>query len=176
MNATPLAPLPHRRSVLAALLPATLLLACATPPAPAPDGAASRPQHWSGRLSLVVETTPPEQFHASFDLTGTADTGRLALTSPLGSTIALLQWRPEHAVLQQGGQTRQYASVDALAAAVTGTAIPIRSLFAWLHGQNTATAGWTADLAQLARGRISAQRRHPAPAARLRVILHDDGP
>lgn len=162
-----------RRRVLAALLPAALLAACATPPASV-DGRPSGPEHWSGRLSLIVETIPPEQFYASFDLAGTAEAGQLTLTSPLGSTIALLQWRPGQALLQQGGQARHYASVDELAAAVTGTPIPIRSLFAWLHGENATASGWTANLEQLGRGRISAQRHHPAPAAQLRVILQDD--
>lgn len=166
-------PLLHRRSLLVAALPAALLAACATPRSGV-ERAPSQPEHWSGRLSLVVQTTPPEQFYASFDLTGTADAGQLALTSPVGSTIALLQWSPGRAVLRQGGQARQYASLDELAAAVTGTAIPIRSLFAWLHGENVTVAGWSADLEKLAQGRISAQRHHPAPAARLRVILQDD--
>lgn len=173
MSRRPGAPRLRRRSLLAAL-PALLLAACAIPSG-GRHGEAEAPQHWSGRLSLVVQSDPPEQFHAAFDLTGSAHAGELALTSPLGTTIAVLQWQPGQAVLQQGGQVRHYASVDALAAAVTGTAIPIASLFAWLHGENATAAGWTANLEQLAQGRISAQRHHPAPAARLRVILQDDG-
>lgn len=173
MNHGPGAP-PLRRRSLLATLPVLLLAACATPPGVEP-GAPDAPQHWSGRLSLVVQGDPPEQFHAAFDLSGSARAGQLALTSPLGTTIALLQWQPGLAVLQQGGQVRHYASVDALAAAVTGTAIPIASLFAWLRGDNATAAGWTANLEQLAQGRISAQRHHPAPEARLRVILQDDG-
>lgn len=158
--------------MLAALLPAACLAACATPPGT--SRVPSQSSHWSGRLSLVVETDPPEQFYASFDLAGSAETGQLALTSPLGNTIALLRWRPGQAVLQQGSQTRHYASVEELAAAVTGTAIPIQSLFAWLRGEEATAAGWSADLDKLPQGRISAQRHHPAPAARLRVILQDD--
>lgn len=167
-----------RRRLLAigagAGLVAALLSGCAGPRAKFSDASRSR-GHWSGRLSLNVDSQPPEQFYASFDLQGSADAGQLALYSPVGSTIALLRWRLGEAVLQQGGQSRDYGSVEALAAAVTGTPIPIRSLFSWLHGEDADVAGWSANLDELDKGRMSAQRHQPAPAARLRVILQDDG-
>lgn len=167
---------PRRRLVvtsLAAGLCPALLSSCAAPRASA--GAQQRADHWSGRLSLNVDSSPPEQFYASFDLTGSEDAGQLSLYSPVGSTIAQLRWSPGQAVLQQGGRTRNYGSVEELAAAVTGTPIPIRSLFAWLRGEDATVAGWTANLEQLPQGRLSAQRHDPAPAARLRVILQDNG-
>lgn len=135
------------------------------------DAAAPETDHWSGRLGLVVETDPPEQLHASFALEGDPQAGRLDLFTPLGSTLASLQWRPGAAVLSQGGTQRDYASLDELARAATGTALPLRALFAWLHGVPEAVDGWRVDLSQRASGRLRAWRTAPLPGAELRVIL-----
>jgi outer membrane lipoprotein LolB len=66
---------------------------------------------------------------------------------------------------------RRFGSIDALVAAATVTAIPVSSLFDWLAGNNTAVAGWEADLSQLAQGRLHARRVAPTPVADLRVAL-----
>ena len=54
-----------------------LLAACATPRAPVPGQA-----HWSGRLAVQVDSTPPQAFSAGFNLSGSPDAGELALTAP----------------------------------------------------------------------------------------------
>ena len=126
---------------------------------------------WSGRLALSVASEPPQSFSAGFNLSGQADTGELTLTSPLGNILAVMQWQPGQALLRQGEQTRQFDSVEALAAEVTGAPIPVRALFAWLRGQKEDVAGWHADLSQLEGGRLSAQRQMPLPTAELRIVL-----
>ena len=170
MNAAP--PVQARRRTALALLGLPLLgvTACATRPpmAPPAEGSVHR---WSGRLGLVIASDPPQQFHAGFDLTGDEQRGELSLSSPLGSILAVLQWRPGQAVLLQDGQTHPYPSVDALAAAVTGTAVPLRALFAWLRGVPEEVAGWHVDLSGLPGGRLLARRVSPLPTAELRVIL-----
>ena len=158
----------RRRTALALLgLPLASLCACATR-APTVARAA---QSWSGRLGLVIASDPPQQFHAGFELTGTEQTGELSLSSPLGSTLAVLQWRPGQALLRHDGKAQDYASVDALSAAATGTAVPVRALFAWLRGEPEPVAGWQVDLSGLPAGRLLARRISPLPAAELRVIL-----
>ncbi len=156
-----------RRGALALL--AAGLAGCAT--GPRSKYPAATPSSWSGRLGLIIASEPPQQFHAGFDLTGTEHSGELRLASPLGSTLALLQWRPGQALLMQDGQTREYPSVDALSAAVTGTAVPLRALFAWLRGQAESVEGWQVDLSQLSEGRVQARRISPLPAAQLRIAL-----
>jgi outer membrane lipoprotein LolB len=126
---------------------------------------------WRGRLALRIDSPEPQSFFASFELTGHARAGELLLSGPLGSAIASLNWTPQAAFLRSNGDTRQFESLDALAAEVTGTAIPIAALFQWLNGQDAVTAGWQADLSQLTQGRITARRTQPAPAAELRLIL-----
>jgi outer membrane lipoprotein LolB len=150
---------------------ALLLAGCATPPKPAvAPGSQAGP--WSGRLALQVEDHQSQSFSAAFELSGSAQAGKLALTSPLGSTLAVLSWAPGSATLQNNGQSRQFDSVDALVTHATGSAIPVAALFDWLRGANTPVPGWKADLSQLAQGRLHAERLDPPPHADLRVILN----
>ncbi|MEZ0306818.1 MAG: outer membrane lipoprotein LolB, partial [Ramlibacter sp.] len=136
---------------LAALLLAALATGCASPPrATAPAGGTDGP--WSGRLALQVEGNQSQSFSAGFELKGSAATGELTLLSPLGGTVAQLAWTPRSATLRNGGQAREFESVDALVVQATGSAIPIAALFDWLRGTNTPVPGWQADLSQLAQG------------------------
>ena len=96
----------------AAALAAALFAAlagCAHAPS-APEPPASQPaqagrRFWQGRLALQVESEPPQSYAASFTLSGTPEAGELHLTSPVGSTLALMRWQPGQASLQQGAQT-----------------------------------------------------------------------
>ncbi|NKE67647.1 outer membrane lipoprotein LolB [Ramlibacter sp. RBP-2] len=145
------------------------LAGCATPPRPA-DGAGDNGP-WSGRLALQVKDQASQSFAAMFELRGTAESGELTLTSPLGGTLAVLAWAPGSATLRSNGRTRSFPSVEALVTQATGAAIPVAALFDWLRGRNTPVPGWRANLSQLAEGRISAVRHEPQPEADLRVAL-----
>ena len=162
----------RRRGIIGALCASAALIAlagCATPPS---SPVVSDTGPWSGRLSLTVETQPPQRFYAGFTLEGNASAGALTLTSPLGNTLAALRWQPGRAELIQGnGQAQTYASLDSLTARVTGAPIPVRALFGWLHGQNQAISGWQADLSALGQGRLTAQRFSPAPAVQLHMAV-----
>ena len=120
---------------------------------------------------MNVASEPPQSFSAGFELSGEPDAGELRLTSPLGNVLGVMQWQPGQALLRQGEQLRQFDSVEALAAEVTGAPIPVRALFAWLRGQPAEVSGWQADLGQLSAGRLSAQRQMPLPTAELRIVL-----
>lgn len=127
---------------------------------------------WTGRLAVTVDAEQAQSFSATFELTGNADTGELALYNPLGSTLAVLDWTPQSATLRAANQpTRSYGSLEELVRQATGTAIPVAALFDWLRGTDTPVPGWRADLSQLARGRLAAWRSAPAPAVELRVAL-----
>lgn len=164
------------RHWLAAAGACAVLLGCATPAPPPASTAvptAEQAQRWSGRLALQVEDAPSQSFYASFELSGNASTGSLTLLTPIGSTVALLQWSPGNASLQQGAkvQPQRFASLDELAARATGTPIPVAALFDWLSGTSSPVPGWTADLSAQADGRIVATRQQPLPVATLRVVL-----
>lgn len=162
---------PLRRHLIAASIAALMIAGCASWTG---DRARfdTETDRWSGRLGLTVASEPPQSFSAGFSLSGSAEAGELSLTSPLGSTLAVLRWQPGEALLSQGEQsTRRYESIEALAAEVTGAPIPVRALFAWLHGTPQAVDGWNADLSQLTSGRLRAERMVPPPTALLRIVL-----
>jgi outer membrane lipoprotein LolB len=147
-----------------------VLAGCATPQrTPATADAPQGP--WSGRLALQVKDNPSQSFAAMFELKGSAQTGELALATPLGNTLAILGWAPGSAILRSNGKTQQFSSVDDLVARATGSAIPVQALFDWLRGIDTPVPGWRPDLSQLAQGKLAALRVEPAPEADLRVIL-----
>lgn len=161
----------RRLGLLAGLWFATVFIAgCAQTPRAA-DPIDAEISSWSGRISLQVQSEPPQAFFAGFELKGSAAQGELVLSSPLGNSLALLRWSATEAVLDSGNQIQRFASVGELIEKATGAAIPVTALFDWLRGKNTAADGWTADLTQQTEGRISASRTVPQPRADLRVVL-----
>jgi outer membrane lipoprotein LolB len=152
---------------MAVLPPAIWLAGCATPPAP-PPGAA---EWWSGRLTLQIDSDPPQNYSAGFELGGNAARGEIKLFSPFGQTVASATWSGHGAILQRGDETRPYPDMASLTSEITGTALPIAPLFDWLKGQPTSLDGWEVDLTQHQQGRLSARRLHPLPGARLRVVF-----
>ncbi len=171
-GAVDLRTLPRLQSVLAAgLLFAIFLIAgCAHQPW-AGGQKDSKVEAWSGRISLQVQSDPVQAFFAGFELRGNPDQGELVLSSPLGTSLAVLRWSPGEALLDSGGQVQRFNSVDALIEKATGAAVPLPALFDWLTGKNTVLAGWSADLSQQAQGRISASRTTPQPRTDLRIVL-----
>ena len=162
----PLARIPRRLLLLAALM----LAGCAQPVMQRESDQAASPS-WRGRLSLKIESEPPQSFFAGFELGGQAQRGELFLFGPLGNTLSRMRWAPRSASLQSNGDTRYFDSLDDLATQALGTDIPIAALFQWLAGQSLEADGWQVDLSQLADGRLWARRANPAPAAELRLIL-----
>lgn len=131
----------------------------------------SESTHWQGRLALKVSGTPPQSLSANFELDGNAQSGSLALSSVLGSTLALMQWSPGKATLRSGSETREFTSLNHMLQEVTGADIPADSLFDWLRGINTANPPWEADLSGLDQGRIIARRTGEPNPAELKVLL-----
>ncbi len=156
-----------------ACLFATFLIAACASNTRAISPNASENRVWTGRLGLQVDasdTQAAQSFSASFELGGSAQAGQLVLLSPLGSTLAVLNWQPGEALLREGPQTRRFDTLDALSEKATGTALPIAALFDWLRGVDTPVAGWQADLSQLPR-RLILQRLSPVPPAQLRLVI-----
>lgn len=153
------------------LLVATLLGACAQTPEKPIRPAGTAQDFWTGRLSLRIQSEPPQSLATQFELSGNAQAGKLLLTSPLGTTLASMQWSPGFAVLQRSGERQQFGSLDELTQSLTGSALPIEALFEWLRGQAVSVAGWSVDLSQLQQGRLLARQLPPAIPAELRLII-----
>jgi outer membrane lipoprotein LolB len=174
------------RSRLAALLAALALAACAS----VPRGAADVPgDNLSGRMSVRVEASdgvPARSENAAFELRGTAQAGRLDLSTPLGSVVAQARWDEHSVVLATPDGERQFADLDSLTQEVLGESVPIAALFDWLKGRpwtgaaSTATAppadagfeqlGWVVSLARFDEGWVAA-RRTRAPVVTVRAKL-----
>lgn len=126
---------------------------------------------WEGRLLVKVQGASPQSFSASFALQGSASRGHLALYTPLGTTAAQIRWDETSAQLQTNEGTSEFASLAELTLQLTGAALPVTSLFAWLQGVNEAAPGWTVDLDELPQGRLRAQRFDDPAPVQLLVVL-----
>jgi outer membrane lipoprotein LolB len=157
--------------VCTAILFATLFIAGCAAPTRTDISTQSDVSLWHGRLAVRVESDQPQSFSAEFELTGNAQTGALTLYTPMGSTAAALSWSPQTAAMRTQGEVHSFESLDALIKQAVGTEIPVAALFAWLEGENMIAAGWSADLSQHAKGRITARRAQPVPLAELRLVL-----
>lgn len=144
-----------------------LLSACASPRITPLDPGA----YWSGRIGIQVLKDPPESWSASFELQGSSSAGEMVLLSPVGTTLARLEWTPRLARLEQGGQRLESASLQSLGSRLTGTELPIAALFEWLSGKQADTPGWQVDLSAHPQGRITAQRQTPEPGTVIRILL-----
>lgn len=134
--------------------------------------AQSERRHWMGKLSVRIGHEPVQYFSAGFELQGDDKTGEMQLFSPLGNTVATLRWQADGgAQWQHGEQWRHYASMAELSADLTGTALPLNTLFDWLHGRPSSIEGWQADLSQHANGKLQAQRLYPTPSTQLRLVF-----
>jgi outer membrane lipoprotein LolB len=142
---------------------------CVQMPLAPTDGANT--DRWSGRLSLQVQTEPPQSFSGGFEIKGNPRQGELLLNSPLGNTVVAARWSPQRATLYSGSEARNYVSIDALIEQSTGAALPVAALFDWLAGKDTQSNGWTADLTRQPEGRIEARRLQPLPQTELRIVL-----
>ncbi len=178
------------------MLAASLLLVagCATVPGPRIDDGG---EVLSGRLALrvdAVDPTPARSFSAAFDLRGTATSGTLGLSTPLGSMLAEARWSPAEVALVTPQGTRRFASLDALTRELLGESVPIEAWFDWLRGRpwsgaasmptaaspdttvppapaGFAQLGWNVDLARFGEGAVSATRTAPAPMVTVRIRL-----
>jgi outer membrane lipoprotein LolB len=151
-----------------ALLISLMLAGCATP---SRTGASNSAPEWQGRISVQVLGDTPSSMSASFLLRGSAQRGELDLYSPLGTTLGVLQWTPQHVQLNDGNQTQYFSSLAELTEKATGAALPIDALFAWLQGHHTSAAGWQADLSTASQGSLIARRTSPTPEVTLRIKL-----
>jgi len=147
------------------------LMGCATPNRPPIAQAATLGHEWQGRISVSVQSTPPTSMSAGFLLRGSATHGELDLYSPLGTTLAALQWTPQSVQLLQGKNPEHFESLDQLTEKTTGAALPIDAIFNWLHGLSLTAQGWQADLTDVSKGRVTAVRNAPLPEVTLRIQL-----
>lgn len=179
----------HR--VRAALVAAAVavLTGCAsiTPVTPDPRDTAH-----VGRLAMRVDADgdlhPARAFSAGFDLRGGSARGTLALSTPLGSTLAQARWAPGEVLLETPSSTRRYPDLASLTQDVLGESVPVEAWFDWLQGTPWPGAGseplgdggftqlgWQVrperDPASRRVSAVVAVRRAPSPTVTVRIRL-----
>jgi outer membrane lipoprotein LolB len=173
---------PQARS-LSAVRTAVLWLALAGALAGCATVGERRADALSGRLSVHVETAPGEPqraFSADFELLGDAESGRLSLSTPLGTVMAQARWSPQQVLLVTPQGQTPYTGLAALTRELLGEALPVAALFDWLRGRPWPGAesqttrppeeagflqlGWQVTLARFDQGLVVARRIDP-PAA-----------
>jgi outer membrane lipoprotein LolB len=150
------------------------VVGCATPP-----GHDTGPV-LSGRLSLQVDASPgraEQRLTAAFDLTGTAEQGRLQLSSPLGIAMASARWGAGEALLITPDGERRFPDLDSLSREALGESLPLRALPDWLNARPWPAApsrplpadevgfeqlDWQVDLSRYDQGWVRAERRLPS--------------
>ena len=146
-----------------------LLSSCAVTPAAGsirPDTAQSAAMHSyhdsidiGGRLSVRYQQNGRDAaLHGSFTWSQTPGQTTLTLLSPLGQTLAIIEVRPDGALLTQAGQVpRSATDVDMLTAEALGWPLPVSGLQHWLQGYS------------------SNDHQHPAASSATETALTADG-
>ncbi len=125
---------------------ALLLTGCATtsaPPSQASVAAYRDSIDLSGRLSVNYEKDgKPETLSGKFNWTQTPAAVEVALSSPLGQTIARITVTPDSATLVQADRAPRVArDIDTLTQQTLGWSLPVSGLRDWLQGYATAADG-----------------------------------
>ena len=134
----------------------------------------------SGRLSVRYQQNGRDAvLHGSFTWTQIPGQTILTLLSPLGQTLAIIEVRPDGALLTQAGQAPRSASdVDTLTAEALGWPLPVSGLRHWLQGYSgnheqgpvassgttetvLAADGWHIRYPAWQAGELSANGMHP---------------
>lgn len=122
-------------------------------------------------MAIKVSDPIPKAFAANFLLQGNALAGQLTLSSPLGTTLAKIDWSQDTALLTTTGAPQRFESMQALALHALGVDVPITQLFDWFNGSPASAAGWEVDLRDFANGRITAKRNGPDLQAEIKILL-----
>ena len=133
---------------------AAILCGCATTPATPPSTAAVAPYadtlSLTGRLNArYLKEGKQESVTVNFTWKQDAQRTDVALTTPLGNTVATIEVTPQGATLREGGGKPpvRAPSIDALSARALGWTLPVSGMRAWLQGHATDVNGkpWAAS-------------------------------
>lgn len=134
--------------------------------------------YFAGRLALTQEAPPEDPtaskaWSAHFELAGNIYQGNLRLTTPVGTTVAQVNWAPGIATVQTSDETLSFSNLNELTQRYFQQTVPIVALFDWLAGKPTVqeVPGWQVDFSRAGKGIITAQRQTPKPRVRLRAIV-----
>lgn len=171
---------------LSVLAGACLVTACAqapvTPAAPPAQASATQAEaiELQGQMGIKLgawQSEPARGMSFGFFFQGQVERGSFSLMTPLGSQVAQVEWTPTSATLRRvgpgGGEDIRRGSIDELAEAALGEALPLQTLVHWMQGRPDPTLphqplpeagtfeqrGWLIDTRERQQGRVLATRQ-----------------
>lgn len=170
---------------LGGLACACLITACAqapvTPSDPGSPTAIAVPViELQGQMGIKLgawQSEPARGMSFGFFFQGQVERGNLSLMTPLGSQVAQVEWTPTSATLRRigpgGGEDIRRGSIEELAEAALGEALPLQTLVHWMQGRPDPSLphhpqpeagtfeqrGWLIDTRERAQGRTLATRQ-----------------
>ncbi|MGO4380120.1 lipoprotein insertase outer membrane protein LolB [Pseudoduganella sp. RAF53_2] len=132
------------RVYVAAAAAAFLLGGCATTTkAPVCSAASGDAVDLHGRLAVkYTQNSEPKSMTVNYSWSQTPQCTNVALSMPIGSTIATIEVTPEQAVLTESGKPpRSAPDIDTLTARILGWSLPVAGLREWMQGYATAADG-----------------------------------
>lgn len=133
---------------------AAILCGCATTPSVPPSSAVVAPYaetlSLSGRLNArFTKDGKQESVTVNFTWRQNAQRTDVALSTPVGNTVATIEVTPQSATLREGGSKPPVTapSIDALSARALGWTLPVSGMRGWLQGHATDGNGkpWAAS-------------------------------
>jgi outer membrane lipoprotein LolB len=134
-------------ALAAAALVSMLLAGCASTGAPVsacvPSAAPGGDVELHGRLSVrYTQNGEPKSMSGNYNWRQTGACTDVALSTPIGSTIATISVTPNEAVLSEGNKPpRRAPDIDTLSAQILGWSLPVAGLRDWMQGYATAADG-----------------------------------
>lgn len=175
-----------RTGWLSSLVVACLATACAQAPvkplgtaaeaSPAPTAAIEL----QGQMGIKLgawQSEPARGMSFGFFFQGQVERGSFSLMTPLGSQVAQVEWTPTSATLRRvgpgGGEDIRRGSIEELAEAALGEALPLQTLVHWMQGHpdpdlphqplpdagTFEQRGWLIDTRERQQGRVLATRQ-----------------
>lgn len=153
------------------------------------------PIELQGQMGIKLgawQAEPARGMSFGFFFQGQIERGSLALMTPLGSQVAQIEWTPTTATLHRigpgGGEDLQRGSIEELAEAALGEALPLQTLVHWMQGHpdpglphrpqpeagTFEQRGWVIDTRERAQGRILATRQGHAGLRDARIVVRLD--
>jgi outer membrane lipoprotein LolB len=138
------------------------------------------------------QAEPARGMSFGFFFQGQVERGSLSLMTPLGSQVAQVEWAPASATLRRigpgGGEDIRRGSIEELAEAALGEALPLQTLVHWMQGRPDPTLphtqateagtfeqrGWVIDTSGRAQGRILATRQGQPGLRDARILVRLD--
>ncbi|MSQ56320.1 MAG: hypothetical protein EXR35_02060 [Limnohabitans sp.] len=127
-----------------------------------------------GRLSLQIDSAPPQVLFAPFEMRGNALKGQIDIYSPFGSILAQAIWDSEQALLINGQRRQVFANMNDLGQKLLSTPISLPEVIQFYQSKSSTPVlnGWVAK--RETPDRLVLDRHTPLPHIQLKIQIDSD--